>query len=68
MYKLKVEGYNGKKFFKLFNRQYKKYPAKKFNELLEMYENDTKNFKLIQIMLFEKGKLIAKENIFAKNF
>ena len=64
MYKLKVEGYNGKKFFKLFNRQYKKYPVKKFNELLEMYENNTKNFKTIQIMLFKNGELIAKERIF----
>jgi len=64
MYKLKVKGYDGKKFKKLFNRQYKKYPAKKFNELLEMYENNTKNFKTIQIMLFKNGELIAKERIF----
>lgn len=66
-YKLKVEAYDGKKIKKLFNRQYEREPLKKFHQLLEMYENDTKNFKSIQIMLFERGKLIAKERIFAKN-
>ena len=60
-FRLKVEAYDGKKFKKLFNREYSRLPSKQFNDLCEKFKNH--EFKSLKILLFDRGQLISSERI-----